>query len=99
MAKGNGNGKKKIGGKLGARAGERDKGGKEREVMKGAIGGIGQSASQHMKAMLKSKKAEQAKADAKKKAAQIIKKASSKKQKMQLRDIPLPKSSKFKGWE
>ena len=40
----NGNGKKKIGGKLGTRAGLRAKGGRNRDIMSEAIGGVGMAA-------------------------------------------------------
>ena len=97
MAKGNGNGKKKIGGKQGPRAGERDKGGKERKIMSEAVGGLGQSARKQLEGMVKRKQAEKRKAAAKKKASEIIKRGDSRKQAG--RDMPLPKTGKFKGWE
>ena len=85
MAKGNGNGKKKIGGKLGPRAGERDKGGKK------------PLAKTYAQRLQEEKKRLQQEAEAKRRARMLAKSGAT--TKPPGRDMPLPKSGKFKGWE
>ena len=85
MAKGNGNGKKKIGGKLGPRAGERDKGGKK------------QLSKTYAQRLQEEKQRLRREAEAKRRAKRLAKSGAT--IKSPGRDMPLPKSGKFKGWE